>query len=108
MIWRFYHRVSLCSIPAYPFVCHLTYLCVAQAPSPRRAVHVCSPVKYINGQIQMPVAHQHLPSTAFKPISSYDVIEGSVDRKTYTTVGFKPQKHERQLTESNFFSAQDK
>ena len=53
---------------------------------------------------------QTVPATAFKPISSFDVIEGSPDRKTYTSVGFKGVgKSDRHLiTESNFFTAADK
>ena len=94
-----------------PFFCMNYFI----GPSPKRAVHVRSPVKYANGTFQMPMpleATSPIPLTQGRTASSYDVIEGAVARspRTQAQLRSKPERTvaERMVaTDSNFYCSQD-
>ena len=74
-------------------------------PSPRRAVHVRSPMRYQNGILQAP--DNSPPGTSHNKLaSSFDVIEGSPTRRNvynHTHTQMKPKSNRQLVTDNNFF-----
>ena len=80
--------------------------------SPKRAVHVRSPLKYENGRLVPVVEHNNkppvtMPATACKAVSSFNVVEGSPERKGANSVALGELNRPQNITESNFFKAGD-